>query len=100
MKKYNLKMINRNNKDNHKMMRNQMKFLMMLKNLRTRMLLKKTISSKTKICLARRLKKHKHKRILKLIEMLKQTKAKTGVKLRPKMQNKKKMKANNRLSLR
>ena len=56
MKKCNPKMNNLNSMNKHKMMKSLMKFLMMLKNLKTRIQLKKTINNKAKICLTHRMK--------------------------------------------
>ena len=76
MKKCNPKMINLNSKDNNRKMSNQMLFLMKLKNLKTRIKLKKTISSKIRICPTRRMKNYWYRKSLKPIKMLQQTKMK------------------------
>ena len=96
MKKCNPKMNNLNSKNKHKMMKNLMKFLMMLKNLKTRIQLKKTINNKAKICLTHRMKSYRDRKSLKPIKMLQQTKTNKVELLRIKMQKKKKMKGNNR----
>ena len=53
-----------------------MKFLRKLKNLKTRIQLKKTISSKTRICPTHRMKNYRYRKSLKPIKMLQQTKTK------------------------
>ena len=76
MKKRNPKMSNLNSKDNNKKMSNRMKFQRKLKNLKTRIQLKKTISSKTRICPTHRMKNYRYRKSLKPIKMLQQTKTK------------------------